>query len=80
MTEEDVEIWSDKAAELIQSPDYRQVAWRHERPQKAIGRHVWLHMQKHYIVSVWKEKEEMRYEEHTKKWERTFCSICFPVI
>ena len=25
MTEEDVEIWSDKAAELIQSPDYRQV-------------------------------------------------------
>ena len=58
MTEEDVEIWSDKAAELIQSPDTDRFAWRHERPQKAIGHQGWLHMQKHYIVSVWKEKRK----------------------
>lgn len=66
MTEEDVEIWSDKAAELIQSPDYRQVCMEARRTAEGYrASRLAAHAETLYRQCM-ERKEEMRYEEHTK--------------
>ena len=66
MTEEDVEIWSDKAAELIQSPDYRQVCMEARKTAESYrASRLAAHAETLYRQCM-ERKEEMRYEEHTK--------------
>lgn len=66
MTEEDVEIWSDKAAELIQSPDYRQVCMEVRKTAESYrASRLAAHAETLYRQCM-ERKEEMRYEEHTK--------------
>lgn len=66
MTEEDVEIWSDKAAELIQSPDYRQVCMEARKTAEGYrASRLAAHAETLYRQCM-ERKEEMRYEEHTK--------------
>lgn len=75
MTEEDIEIWSEKAAELIQSRDYSQVcAKARETAETYRASRIAAYAELLYKQCV-ERKEEMRDEEYTNRKEHTGASI-----
>ena len=77
MTEEDVEIWSTKAAELIQNPDYGQICMEARKTAESYrASKMALHAELLYRQCM-DRKEEVGYERETNSGKKHSAASVF---